>query len=106
VGTWGPGIFSDDEAADARGDWRDAVIRGDDLEAATDQILRGILDAEPGPQQDPYAANVWIALAVAQFETGRLTDRVRDRALAFLTHGGDLARWEGRTAERARVLNR
>jgi len=106
VGTWGPGIFSDDEAADARSDWRDAVIRGEDLDAATDRILRGILDAEPGPQQDPYAANVWIALAVAQFETGRLTDRVRDRALAFLTHGGDLARWEGRTAERRRVLDR
>ena len=106
MGTWGPGIFSDDEAADARGDWRDAVIRGEDLEAATDHILRGIVDAKPGPRQDPYAANVWIALAVAQFETGRLSDRVRDRALEFLTHGGDVARWEARAAERGRVLDR
>jgi hypothetical protein len=106
VGTWGPGIFSDDEAADARGDWRKAVMGGEDLEAATDHILRGVLDAKPGPRQDPYAANVWIALAVAQFETGRLSDRVRDRALEFLTHGGDLARWEDRAASRGRVLDR
>jgi hypothetical protein len=106
MGSWGPGIFGDDEAADARGDWRDAVMRGEDLEAAADHILRGIVAAEPGPRQDPYAANVWIALAVAQFETGRLSERVRDRALEFLTHGGDLARWEGRDADRGRVLDR
>ena len=85
MGTWGPGIFSDDEAADARGDWRDAVIRGEDLEAATDHILRGIVDAKPGPRQDPYAANVWIALAVAQFKTGRL-ERSRPRPGAGVPH--------------------
>jgi hypothetical protein len=57
MGTWGPGIFSDDEAADARDDWRTAVIADDDLEAATDRILRHVQDAAPGPDQDPYAAN-------------------------------------------------
>ena len=96
MGTWGPGIFSDDEAADARGDWRRAVIDGADLGAATDHILRDYRDSEPGPGQDAYAANVWIALAAAQFETGRLTDRVRDRALAFLAHGGEGAGGEAR----------
>jgi hypothetical protein len=108
MGTWGPGIFSDDEAADARDDWRKAVMAGEDLEAAADRILHGALalESKPGPAQDPDAANVWIALAAAQFETGRLTDRVRDRALEFLTHGGDLARWERRVAARGRVLDR
>jgi hypothetical protein len=108
MGTWGPGIFSDDEAADARDDWREAVIAGEDLEAATDRILHNAraFDAQPGPDQDSYAANVWIALAVAQFETGRLRDRVGDRALGFLAHGGDLGRWEETTAARRRVLDR
>jgi hypothetical protein len=49
----GPGIFSYDEAADARDDWRTAVIADDDLEAATDRILRHVQDAAHGPDQDP-----------------------------------------------------
>jgi hypothetical protein len=107
MGTWGPGIFSDDEAADARDDWRQAMVDGADLEEATDRILRQFRDARPSPDQDPYAANVWIALAAAQYDTGRLLDRVRARALGFLEHGGDLERWEpGPTAPRARVLDR
>jgi hypothetical protein len=105
MGTWGPGIFSDDEAADARDDWREAVLGGADLEAATDRILKWCRNAQPGPDQDPYAANVWIALAAAQFETGRLQDRVRDRALGFLANGGDLERWEETSPARARVLD-
>jgi hypothetical protein len=106
MGTWGTGIFSDDEASDARSDWREAVIAGEDLDAATDRILHHCRDAQPGPGQDPYAANVWIALAAAQFETGRLLERVRDGALGFLDHGGDLGRWEDTAAARARVLDR
>jgi hypothetical protein len=30
VGSWGTGIFSDDLAADVRGDWCDAIIDGED----------------------------------------------------------------------------
>jgi hypothetical protein len=106
VGAWGPGIFSNDLAADVRGDWREAVLAGEDPEAATDRILGPFGAAAPGAGQDPDAAIAWTALAAAQSETGRLLDRVRDRALAFIEAGGDLELWEEGAAARRRALDR
>jgi hypothetical protein len=31
MGTWGVGVFSDDFAADIRGEWRDAIAEGETL---------------------------------------------------------------------------
>jgi hypothetical protein len=52
-----------------------------------------------------------MALAAAQFETGRLRPEVRDRALAIIEAGGDVARWredgdEVLARQRERVLER
>jgi hypothetical protein len=38
-------------------------------------------------------AVAWTALALAQYETGRLLDSVRDRALEVIAAGADLAQW-------------
>ena len=39
MGAWGPGIFSNDTAADAREEWREALIAGADPRVASERIV-------------------------------------------------------------------
>jgi hypothetical protein len=98
MGAWGPAVFSDDLALDVRGEWRDALIAGEDPAAVTNRL------------EARYGTDVvfWLALAAAQHETGHLQDRVRDRALAEIEAGADLELWEeaGQRGARERVLRR
>ena len=80
MGTWGTGIFSDDNAADLRDDYRDFIGDGLSSPEATDRLLAewgSSLSREP-----EYAATFWLALAVTQWKCGRLEDRVKAKALA------------------------
>jgi len=103
MGTWGPALFSDDTAADVREDFRDAIAEGLAPAAATDKILA---EYRPDPSDPPYAATVWLALAVTQWKLGRLEDRVRDAALAAIDSGDAIAAWLGTSdeARRRRIL--
>lgn len=90
MGTWGTGIFANDLAADVRQRYRDLIADGAAGPHATEQVLRewgNAADDEDGVQ-------VWLSLAAAQVQLGRLEDRVRDRALAVIDAGADLRRWE------------
>ena len=81
MGTWGTGIFSDDNAADLRDDYRDFIGDGLSSPEATDRLLAewgSSLSREP-----EYAATFWLALAVTQWKCGRLEDRVKARALVL-----------------------
>jgi hypothetical protein len=98
MGAWGPGVFSNDFAADVRGVWRDGVLDGVEPEA-----LQARLVEEFGGLEDEV---FWPALAAAQHETGRLTDDVRDRAVAVIDAGADVEDWEELAGQRARVLAR
>ena len=108
MGTWGTAIFADDTAADVRDAWRAAIIDGLAAAAATSRVLETFAD---GVLDDPDESKVfWLALAAAQFESGRLEAAVRDRALAIIDGGGDVARWEEEDAvlarQREKVLER
>jgi hypothetical protein len=95
MGTWGPGIFSDDVARDVRDAWRDALMDGLDDATATKRVLEE-LHAAFDDEDDAVVA--WLALAAAQHETGRLQLLVRDRALAIIDAGGDLDSWRNESA--------
>jgi hypothetical protein len=95
MGTWGPGIFSDDVAQDVRDAWRDALMDGLDDATATKRLLNE-LQAAFDDENDAVVA--WLALAAAQHETGRLQLLVRDRALAIIDAGGDIASWRNQSA--------
>ena len=108
MGAWGTAIFADDTASDVRDEWREAVLDGLSPQEATDRLLESF---------DEYLENsdseklVWLALAAAQMETGRLLPQVRDRALAIIDAGGDVDRWRedgdaSLARQRARVLDR
>jgi hypothetical protein len=91
VGTWGAGVFDSDTAAEVREAWREAVLDGLDPLAASERVLT---DYESSFQDPEDAVVAWLALALAQHETGRLQDDVRDRALAIIAAGADLERWQ------------
>jgi hypothetical protein len=55
---------------------------------------------------DPDDAEFWIALAVAQHETGRLDDYTRDHALAAIDQGVDVDEWGRDSEPRRRALAR
>ncbi|HKH31574.1 MAG TPA: DUF4259 domain-containing protein [Gaiellaceae bacterium] len=109
MGAWGTAIFSDDTAQDVRDEWREAVLDGLSAEEATARLVKSF-DDYLGDDEDTETL-FWMALAAAQFETGRLLAEVRDRALAMIEGGGDVARWredgdEVLARQRERVLER
>jgi hypothetical protein len=109
MGAWGTAIFADDTALDVRDEWRDAILEGLDAEDATVRLLQSFEDYLGDGEETEKV--VWLALAAAQFETGRLLPDVRDRALAIIDAGGDVDRWredgdDVSARQRERVLER
>jgi hypothetical protein len=107
MGAWGTAIFSDDLAADVRGDWRELLLDGMETDAAADAMLRSYQHAV---EDEDDATIFWLALAAAQTETGRLQDSVRDKALTIIAAGGDVERWaeedQALARQRQQVLDR
>lgn len=105
MGAWGVALFSDDLACDVRDDYRGALTDGLTAEAARDRVLdrfaAALQDAEEGPL-------VWLALAATAWDLGRLDPETRDRALAVITAGEGVQRWEeaGLGARREAELQR
>jgi hypothetical protein len=90
MGTWGTGLFSSDMARDIRDFYRELVedgVEDADAHRLTVERFRSDLD-------DPEEGTVLlIALAVTQSTIGRLDPAIRDRALAAIDRGADLATW-------------
>lgn len=90
MGTWGAGLFSNDTALDARDAYRDCLAQGMDGPAATAKVLADFRTSLNDPNDGPP---LWLALAATQWRYGRVEERVRDRALAIIDQGTDLARF-------------
>jgi hypothetical protein len=107
MGAWGTAIFSDDLAADVRGEWRELLLDGAETEAAAATVKERFGHAL---EDEDDSIVFWLAFAAAQMETGRLQDEVRDRALASIASGGDVERWAEDdpvlARQRQRVLDR
>lgn len=90
MGAWGPGLFSDDTACDARDEYRQCLLDGLEGAAATDKVLETFSSSLDDPDDGPP---FWLGLAATQSKLGRLDDRVRERALRIMDDGSDLARF-------------
>jgi hypothetical protein len=90
VGTWGPGIFSDDVAADVREEFRDLIADGLTPAQATER-LKGDYDGELDPDEVPVFL---LALAATQWKTGHVVPAVIEQARAALESGAGMERWE------------
>ena len=90
MGAWGTGLFSDDVACDIRDHFRQLLEDGVEDRAATRLTLEKF-----GPYlEEPEGVALMIAFAVTQSKVGRLEPDIRDRALAIIEAGADLAVWE------------
>jgi len=86
---WGAGLFSDDVACDIRDHYRQLLEDGTEDGAATRLTFEKF-----GPYLEESDSITLIALAVTQSKLGRLESDVRNRALAVIDAGADLAVWE------------
>jgi hypothetical protein len=91
MGTWGTGLYSDDLAADLRGDYRDLLGDGVSASVAVDRLMSEYAESLGDPDEEPV---FWLALADISWKLGRLDERVRENALRIIDEGRDLARWE------------
>jgi hypothetical protein len=77
-------------AEEVREAWRDAILDDLDPVAATARVRSEFSESFDDSEEGAIA---WTALALAQYETGRLQDSVRDRALEVIAAGADLDLW-------------
>ena len=89
MGVWGTGVFSDDVACDIRDHYRQLLEESVEDSVAT----RLTLEKFERYLEEPDGVAL-IAFAVTQSKVGRLEPAVRDRALAIIDAGADLAVWE------------
>lgn len=102
MGSWGPGVFSDDVGCDVRDHYRGLIRDGLEGPAATDALLESFQEVLSDEESE---APFWLALAVTQWRMGRLEDRVKARALAAIESGSALSSWQ-ETAAPAKARQR
>ena len=91
MGAWGVAVFSDDLAADLRGDFRDLIGEGLTSTQAVDQLMAEYKSSLDDRDEMPV---FWISLASIQWKLGRLEERTRQEALRVIDTGLDLERWD------------
>jgi hypothetical protein len=104
MGVWGTAIFSDDNASDIRDEYRTLLGDGISGPEATDRLIK---QWQPSSGRDPdLAAVFWLALAVSQWKSGRLEERVKREAIQVIDSGAAIRAWKGSSLEgkRAQVL--
>lgn len=98
MGAWGTGIFADDNAADLRDDCRKLIGDGATGPQATERLI-----AQWAPRGDPDLEPVfWLALALTQWNCGRLEARVKEEALRVIVDASAIRPWAGGPDERKR----
>lgn len=106
MGTWGPGLYSDDTALDVREDYKDILGDGTSEPEATKRLI----DQWKSELSDPDVAPVfWLALADVQWNLGRLQEKVNQEALKVIKNGSDLIKWQSdkkQEIKRKKVLER
>lgn len=92
MGTWGYSVFSSDLGSDIRGEFREMIGDGLTPEQATHRLRSEY--KENGALLEPEDRPVfWLALAAAQWESGRLLEDVKCRALDEIDSGRALKPW-------------
>lgn len=107
MGAWGTAIFSDDLASDVRGEYKTLLSLGKTNEEATNLIIEYFYNECKGTEDEPA---FWFALSLSQWNTGRLLENVKHKALDFIESGVDLERWNSQENQknykkRLKVLN-
>ena len=100
MGTWGPGIFADDDAEDLRAEYRMILADAQSDADATDAATRDYGASFERPEE---TTAFWLSLALIQWRLGRLDPRVLSTALRIIDDGLDLAKWDGSPVQNRRA---
>lgn len=91
MGAWGPRLYQDDVALDAKDSYKDQLRKGRNGKEITQELIKNneytISDCDDAPV-------FWFALADTQWNLGRLEEFVKEQALHHIHAGEDLKRWE------------
>lgn len=91
MGAWGTAIFSDDFACDIRDDYVEQLVKGKNKEEATQLVIDLYYSEVKGTDDEPV---FWFALALTQWNKGRLQNEVKMKAIEYIDNGFDLNRWD------------
>lgn len=91
MGTWDRKLFSNDTACDIRDTYFELLYNQHSDEEAYERTCREYCDLI-GSDEEPI---FWFAIAAAQWQVGRLTPDVKEKALSWIEAQGGMELWEG-----------
>ena len=81
MGFWGTGLFENDIASDTRDEFIEGIRNGKNTETTTAEMIETSKDL----LADPLGGSIfWYALAGVQWESGRLLQEVKEKAIQLL----------------------
>lgn len=90
MGTWGYKLFDSDFALDVRDSYLSKLTRGSGVNVATKSVIS---EFEPALADEDDNLEFWLALAVTQWNYGKLNSFVKKKALELLKSNPDLSIW-------------
>ena len=105
MGTWGTGLYCDDDALDARDGFLDLLAQHQNIGRARRELLKRTGVSLDRPEADPAFV---LGLAMTQWRNGWSDEPVRAAAIRVVETGVDLERWQAPAERRRRnrVLER
>lgn len=92
MGTWGPGLYSNDISEDVKVTYMDQLRRGKSNEEIIETIIK---EYAKEIEDEEDAINFWLALADTQWKVGRLLPLVKEQALKYLESPRCIDKWIG-----------
>ena len=102
MGAWNTSLYGNDPARDVKGDYVHKLRSGKNDQEAMEAML---VEYERTKDDEDEGPLFWLALADTQWEYGRLTEPVREKALQLLAQGVDQERWSEAGAEKLEAWN-
>ena len=90
MGAWGTSLYANDTACDLRGDYVEKLRNEKSDNDATQELIAQWTDTLGDSEEAPL---FWFALADTQWNYGRLSEEVKEKALFYLMKDTDLDRW-------------
>jgi len=91
MGAWGSSLYANDTASDVRDTYMDFLKDQLNSQEAYDKTLEKLKDYMTDPDEAPL---FWYALADTQWQVGRLTPDVKEKALEWIDKDGGMSLWE------------
>ena len=85
MGTWGTEILENDYSMDVHGEYISLLYNG----IEKDEALNKLIDQfKVVTNEEEKFTNFWLAVALAQYETGRLSDEVKGIVIRIIDNNG------------------